>query len=72
MFLKGIKKPKVVYTLSLNGIYEKMLRDKVPQETIERFAKISPIAWAHISFTGKYNFRKSNGRIDFDEIISVM
>jgi len=56
----------------LNSIYEKMLRNKAPRETIERFIKISPIAWVHISFTGKYNFKKSDGHIDFDEIVDVL
>jgi hypothetical protein len=33
---------------------------------IDEFARISPIAWSHIAFTGKYNFRKSNSDIDAD------
>ena len=56
----------------LNALYEKMLQSGVPQEMIERFARISPIAWAHIFFTGKYNFRKSDGQIDFEKIISIL
>jgi hypothetical protein len=56
----------------LNALYEKMLQSGVPQEMIERFARISPIAWTHIFFTGKYNFRKSDGQIDFEKIISIL
>ncbi|HGT2643545.1 TPA: hypothetical protein ACM2VO_002501 [Legionella pneumophila] len=41
-----------------------MFAEGVSQNIIEQFARISPIAWAHIAFTGKYNFRKSNGEID--------
>ena len=39
-------------SIILNIIYEKMLRDGVSQEIIDKFARISPIAWAHILFTG--------------------
>jgi hypothetical protein len=33
-------------------------------------AKISPIAWAHILFTGKYNFKTSAKPLDITEITS--
>jgi len=36
----------------------------VSEEIIAEFARISPIAWVHIAFTGKYNFKKSIGVID--------
>ncbi len=48
----------------LNAVYEKMLQDGVAQEIIDEFARISPIAWIHIIFTGRYNFKKSAGIID--------
>ena len=56
----------------LNMIYEQMLAEGVSQEIIEKFAKISPIAWAHIAFTGKYNFKKSNGEIDMHGMVSAI
>jgi hypothetical protein len=28
------------------------------------FARISPIAWVYMLFTGRYNFKKSSGNID--------
>ncbi|MFJ1269221.1 Tn3 family transposase [Legionella lytica] len=56
----------------LNTIYEKMLKERVSQEIIEEFARISPIAWAHIVFTGKYNFKKSNGEIDVAAMVNAM
>ncbi len=63
----------VAYTATLlNSLYEKMLQRGVSQEIIERFARISPIAWSHISFTGKYNFKKSDGQIDFEKIIALL
>jgi hypothetical protein len=48
----------------LNAVYEKMVQDGVAQEIIDEFARISPIAWIHILFTGRYNFRKNTGAID--------
>jgi TnpA family transposase len=56
----------------LNGVYERMLKDKLPVEALERFLKISPIAWSHISFTGKYNFKKIDGHVDFEELIIAL
>ncbi|MBA2649058.1 MAG: Tn3 family transposase [Legionella sp.] len=56
----------------LNTIYEKMLSEGVSQEIIDEFLRISPIAWAHIAFTGKYSFKKSNGRIDIASMVEAM
>ena len=56
----------------LNTIYEKMLKEGVSQEIIDEFLRISPIAWAHIAFTGKYSFKKSNGKIDFALMVEAM
>ena len=59
-------------SIILNTIYEKMLKEGVNQEVIEEFARISPIAWVHIAFTGKYNFKKSNGDIDVDAMVNAL
>ena len=59
-------------TIILNTIYEKMLKEGVSQVIIDKFTRISPIAWAHIIFTGKYNFKKSDGRIDLDAMVSAL
>jgi TnpA family transposase len=56
----------------LNTIYEKMIKEGVSQKIIDEFLRISPIAWAHIIFTGKYNFRKSDGNIDVEAMISAL
>ena len=56
----------------LNMIYEQMLAEGVSQAIIDKFARISPIAWAHIAFTGKYNFKKSNGEIDMHGMVSAI
>lgn len=51
-------------SIILNTVYENMLKSEVSPEIIAEFARISPIAWVHIAFTGRYNFTKSNGMID--------
>ncbi len=55
-------------SIILNSVYEKMVVENVEREIIEQFARISPIAWIHMLFTGKYNFKKNNGEIDVEEI----
>ena len=59
-------------SIILNAIYEKMLKNGVSQQIIDRFLRISPIAWAYIAFTGKYNFKKSNGQIDITAMIDAL
>ena len=59
-------------SIILNSIYEKMLREGVSQEIIDKFARISPIAWIHIAFTGKYNFKNSNGEIDMEAMANAL
>ena len=44
----------------LNRVYKKMLAEGVSQEVLEEFARISPIAWQHLLFTGRYNFKKAS------------
>ncbi len=51
-------------SIILDAIYEKMREAGVSAEILEEFARISPIAWSHFVFTGRYNFMKSNGEID--------
>ena len=56
----------------LNAIYEKMLKEGVDQAIIDEFARISPIAWAYIVFTGKYIFKKSDGSMDLNAMIDSL
>ncbi len=59
-------------SIILNTIYDKMLKEGVSQEIIEKFARISPIAWVHIAFTGKYNFKKIKGDINVDAMVNAL
>ena len=49
-----------------------MTEDKIPQNVIDEFARISPIAWMHLLFTGRYNFSKTNGDIDIREMAEMI
>ena len=56
----------------LNVVYEKMVKGGVSQAIIDEFARISPIAWTHLLFTGRYSFKKSNGDIDVSEMADIV
>lgn len=59
--------------LILNTIYEKMIADGVPDSIIEKFARISPIAWQHLYFTGRYSFKKAGKSvIDVEAMARIM
>lgn len=49
-----------------------MLAEGVAQDVIEEFARISPIAWAHILFTGRYRFKNNNELINISGIIQIL
>lgn len=59
-------------SIILNAVYEKMIANGTAQEVIEAFASISPIAWIHVLFTGRYNFKKSDGDIDIEAMARVL
>ncbi|MCF6808434.1 Tn3 family transposase [Thiotrichales bacterium 19S9-12] len=59
-------------SIILNQIYEKMLQSEAAAQALDGFARISPIAWTHILFTGRYNFKKSAGNIDIAAMVKVL
>lgn len=56
----------------LNEVYQKMLANGAPQEVIDEFTRISPIAWTHTLFTGRYSFKKSSGKIDVEAMARIL
>ncbi len=48
----------------LNSIYVKMIKYGASKEALREFCRISPIAWSHLVFTGRYNFVENDGKID--------
>lgn len=59
-------------SIILNAVYEKMLKDGVAQNIIDKFARISPIAWVHILFVGRYSFLKNTGNIDIKSMAQAL
>ena len=56
----------------LNSVYVKMMKNGVEQEFIEEFARISPIAWVHLLYTGRYSFKKNSGYIDVEAMAKML
>lgn len=56
----------------LNSLYKKMIAEGAPKSVIDEFIRISPIAWTHIIFTGRYSFKKSASKIDFKRIVNTL
>ena len=59
-------------SIILNAVYEKMVAEGVAQEIIDEFTRVSPIAWTHTLFTGRYSFKKSNGDIDVAAMARIL
>jgi hypothetical protein len=49
-----------------------MLKNGVAPEIIEEFARVSPIAWTHLLFTGRYSFKKNSGNIDIEAMAKML
>ncbi len=56
----------------LNNLYEKLCAKRGEDIAKKIIAKISPVAWSHISFTGKYNFKNRKYDVYFDEVIATL
>jgi TnpA family transposase len=56
----------------LNTIYQKMIAEGAPQSVIDEFLRISPIAWCYVTFTGRYNFKKNNGKMNLKEMLDTL
>ena len=41
-------------------------------DQIQALQQISPIAWRHINFYGKYEFESHKNNVDFDKINEVL
>ena len=59
-------------TIILNELYEKMIVSNTDKAQIEKFLKISPMAWIHIAFTGRYTFNDEKSEIDLAPIIKTL
>jgi TnpA family transposase len=53
----------------LNTFYENLCVRHREEKAKKMVAKISPIAWGHLSFTGKYLFKNSRKDVDIDGLV---
>ena len=42
------------------------------QAIVNEFARISPIAWGHLTFTGRYNFKNIINKINLEKMIDSL
>jgi hypothetical protein len=56
----------------LDILYQKMIAEGAAQSIIDEFVRISPIAWSHITFTGRYSFKNGTGKIDLEKMIDSL
>ena len=56
----------------LNIIYKRLIATGAPKSVIDNFIRISPVAWEHLSFTGRYNFIKDNIIMDLEKIVRFL
>ena len=56
----------------LNIIYERLIATGASKSVIDNFIRISPVAWEHLSFTGRYNFTKDNSIMDLEKIVRFL
>jgi len=41
-------------------------------QAVARFNQISPVAWQHVNFAGRYEFRRTPERIDLDAMVDTL
>ena len=56
----------------LNNLYEKMKANGATTADLEKFLRISPMAWIHITFTGRYHFNDKEVSVDLQKIILIL
>ena len=57
----------------LNDIYLEMLENKADQATIDKFLRISPMAWSHVGLTGKYTFiKKKSEEVTIESSVEIL
>lgn len=59
-------------SMILNWVYERMLVNGVSREIIDEFIRISPFTWCHVLFTGSYNFKKNNRKMNVEPMSLIL
>jgi len=56
----------------LEQVYQRLCTTLGKERAKEIMSKISPVAWQHLIFTGRYHFKNQEGKIDMDKLISFL
>jgi TnpA family transposase len=56
----------------LNKVYENLCLRYGEEKARKLIRKVSPVAWAHLSFTGKYTFKNNKVHINIEDFISKL
>ena len=56
----------------LDKLYHRLCATVGEKKAKAILSKISPVAWQHIIFTGRYHFKDQEGQIDFDKLIKLL
>ena len=56
----------------LDKLYQRLCATLGENKAKAILSKISPVAWQHIIFTGRYHFKDRKNEIDFDKLIKVL
>ena len=56
----------------LNGVYLRLVKKYDEATARSVIANISPVAWSHILFSGRYHFKKKDGKVDFDALVTQL
>ena len=56
----------------LNELYQRLVARIGEEKAKAMICKISPVAWQHIIFTGRYNFKNRLGELDLEQIIEML
>lgn len=55
----------------LSQLFQAKLQDGNERD-IQRLARVSPVAWRHVNFQGRYHFRKSLQTTEVDELVEKL
>ena len=56
----------------LNTVYENLCLRWGEEKAKRLIRKISPVAWAHLSFTGKYTFKDNRASINIADLVTQL
>jgi adenine-specific DNA methylase len=56
----------------LNQLYLKLCASIGEEQAQITLSKISPVAWAHIIFTGRYHFKDYDNKMNFEKLLTLL